>query len=127
VFLQAVHHAVWLAWIPRALPPTAAGAGFRDAVAGGVRRDVCDRAVRVVLPRARVSIVLAALIAAHPRVWVAVTVLPGAVIVRLSAVELATTFVEAAIYARCFGLRMRVALALSAAANAASLLALPWL
>jgi hypothetical protein len=45
----------------------------------------------------------------------------------LSAVEVAATFVEGAIYARCFGLPARVALALSAAANAASLLALSWL
>jgi hypothetical protein len=74
-----------------------------------------------------VSIVLAAQLATHPLVWLAMTVLPGAVIVRGSAVELASTLVEAAIYARCFGLPTRVALALSAAANAASLLALPWL
>lgn len=87
--------------------------------------EVC--VVRVVLPRARVSIVLAAQLATHPLVWLAMTVLPGAVIVRLSAVELAAMLVEAAIYARCFGLRPRVALALSAAANAASLLALSWL
>ena len=51
-------------------------------------------------------------------------VLPGAVIVRLSAVELGAALVEAAIYARYLGLPARVALALSAAANAASLLAL---
>lgn len=87
--------------------------------------EVC--VVRVVLPRARVSIVLAAQVATHPLVWLAMTVLPGAVIVRLSAVELAATLVEAAIYARFFGLPARVALALSAAANAASLLALSWL
>ena len=87
--------------------------------------EVC--VVRVVLPRARVSIVLAAQLATHPLVWLSMSVLPGAVIVRLSAVELAATIVEAAIYARCFGLPARVALALSAAANAASLLALSWL
>jgi hypothetical protein len=87
--------------------------------------EVC--VVRVVLPRARVSIVLVAQLATHPFVWVAMTVLPGAVIVRLSAVEVAATVVEAAIYARCLGLPHRVALALSAAANAASLLALSWL
>jgi hypothetical protein len=53
--------------------------------------------------------------------------LGGPVIVRLGAVELGATLVEAAIYARYFGLRAHVALALSAAANAASLLALSWL
>jgi hypothetical protein len=83
--------------------------------------------VRVVLPRARVSIVLAAQLATHPVVWLGMTVLPGAVIVRLFALELAATLVEAAIYARCLGLPARVAFALSAAANAASLLALAWL
>ena len=54
-------------------------------------------------------------------------VLPGAVIVRLSAVELGVVRVESASYARYLGLPARVALALSAAANAASLLALSWL
>jgi len=83
--------------------------------------------VRMVLPRARVSIVLAAQIATHPAVWIAMASLGGPVIVRLGAVELGATLVEAAIYARCFGLRAHVALALSAAANAASLLALSWL
>jgi hypothetical protein len=63
-----------------------------------------------------VSIVLGA----HPHVRLGGTVLSGPMIVRRSAVE-------AAIYARCFGLRPPVALALSAAANAASLLALSWL
>jgi hypothetical protein len=83
--------------------------------------------VRMVLPRARVSIVLAAQAATHPAVWIAMSVLGGPVIVRLGAVELGATLVEAAIYARCFGVRAHVALALSAAANAASLLALSWL
>jgi hypothetical protein len=83
--------------------------------------------VRMVLPRARVSIVLGARVATHPAVWIAMAVLGGPIIVRLGAVELAATLVEAAIYARYFGLRARVALALSAAANAASLLALSWL
>ena len=71
----------------RPLPPTAA----RD-------RGVC--VVRVVLARARVSIVLAAQRAAHPLVWLALSVLSGAVIVRLSTVELAAMLVVAAIYAR---------------------------
>jgi hypothetical protein len=57
---------------------------------------------------------------AYPRVRLGATVLSGPMIVRRSADD-------AAIYARCFGLRVRVALALSAAANAASLLALSWL
>jgi hypothetical protein len=35
VFLQAVHYAVWLAWIPRALPPTAALAGAGVMIAAG--------------------------------------------------------------------------------------------
>jgi len=78
--------------------------------------------VRVVLPRARVSIVLAAQLATHPIVWLAMSVLPGAVIVRLAVVEAWAVLVEAAIYARWLGLPGRVALALSAAANAASLL-----
>jgi hypothetical protein len=83
--------------------------------------------VRMVLPRARVSIVLCAQATTHPVVWLAMAVLPGPVIVRLGAVELWATFIEAAIYARYLGLRPHVALALSAAANAASLLALSWL
>jgi len=84
-------------------------------------------AVRVVLRRARVSVVLAAQITTHPLVWLGMAVLPGSVIVRLSAVELFAVLVEAAIYARYLGLPGRVALALSAAANAASLLALSWM
>ena len=80
--------------------------------------------VRVVLPRARVSIVLVAQAVTHPVVWLAMSVLPGAVIVRLSVVEAWAVLVEAAIYARWLGLPARVSLALSAAANAASLLAL---
>lgn len=80
--------------------------------------------VRVVLPRARVSIVLAAQAVTHPVVWLAMSVLPGAVIVRLTTVEAWAVLVEAAIYARWLRLPGRVSLALSAAANAASLLAL---
>lgn len=83
--------------------------------------------VRVVLRRARVSVVLAAQLATHPLVWLGMAVLPGSVIVRLSAVELFAVLVEAAIYARYLGLPGRVAVALSAAANAASLLALSWM
>jgi hypothetical protein len=83
--------------------------------------------VRVVLRRARVSVVLAAQLATHPLVWLGMAVLPGSVIVRLSAVELFAVLAEAAIYARYLGLPGRVALALSAAANAASLLALSWM
>jgi hypothetical protein len=80
--------------------------------------------VRLLLPRARVTIVLAAQLATHPCVWLAMAVLPGPVIVRLAAVEVWAVLVEAAIYARFLQLPGRVALALSAAANAASLLAL---
>lgn len=80
--------------------------------------------IRVVLPRARVSIVLAAQAVTHPVVWLAMGVLPGAVIVRLATVEAWAVLVEAAIYARWLRLARHVALALSAAANAASLLVL---
>jgi len=83
--------------------------------------------VRLVLPRARVTIVLAAQAVTHPAVWITMSVLGGPVVVRLGAVELWATLVEAAIYARWLGLPGRVALALSAIANAASLLALAWL
>jgi hypothetical protein len=74
-----------------------------------------------------VSVVLAAQLATHPLVWLGMAVLPGSVIVRLSAVERFAVLVEAAIYARYLGVPGRVALALSAVANAASLLALSWM
>lgn len=80
--------------------------------------------VRVVLPRARVSLVLAAQTVTDPGVWLAISVLPGAVIVRLAVVEAWAVLVEAAIYARWLRLPGHVARALSAAANAASLLVL---
>jgi hypothetical protein len=51
-------------------------------------------------------------------------VLPGAVIVRLSAVSRFAVLVDTAIYARPLGLPALVALALSAEPDAASLLAL---
>jgi len=44
-------------------------------------------AVRMVLPRARVSIVLGARVATHPAVWIAMGVLGGPILVRLGAVE----------------------------------------
>ena len=80
--------------------------------------------VRLMQRRARVSIVLGAQLATHPVVWIAMTVLGGPVIVRLAAVELWAMLVEAAIYRRFLGLAAIDALALSATANAASLLAL---
>lgn len=52
----------------------------------------------------------------HPLVWLAMAYLPGNEMVRLCAVELAATIVEAAIYRRPY------AFALSALANGASLL-----
>ena len=79
---------------------------------------------RVVYPRARVSVVLEARLATRPPVWAALTVRPGAAVVRLSAVVVFAVLVAAAICARDLGLPGRVASALSAAANAASSLAL---
>jgi hypothetical protein len=74
-------------------------------------------------PRRRLAgVVLAAQLATHPGVWLAMATLPGPQLVRLAAVELAAVLVEAAIYARAFRLPRREAFALSAAANAGSLL-----
>ena len=70
----------------------------------------------------RLRIVLLAQVATHPLVWLAMAVLPGSQLVRLSGVELGATLVEAAIYVRAFALPHSDALGLSAAANAASLL-----
>jgi hypothetical protein len=60
--------------------------------------------------------------ATHPLVWIAMATLPGSQLVRLACVEVGAVIVEAALYRR--GLRMpaREAFALSAVANAASLL-----
>jgi hypothetical protein len=79
--------------------------------------------VRAVM-RARVRVVLAAQLATHPLVWLAIVIAPGSTLTRLAVVELGATLVEAAIYARWLGLPRRDALALSAAANAASLIVL---
>lgn len=78
--------------------------------------------VRALMPAARVRVVLAAQLATHPLVWIAMAALPGPQVARLAVVELAATSVEAAIYARHLALPRRDAFALSAAANAASLL-----
>jgi len=78
--------------------------------------------VRRLMRTARVRVVLAAQLATHPLVWIAIVVVPGAQLARLAVVELAATGVEAAIYARWLALPGRDAFALSAAANAASLL-----
>jgi hypothetical protein len=68
------------------------------------------------------SVALAAQLATHPFVWIAMATLPGSQIVRLAVVELWATLVETAIYKRWLGLPGRDAFALSALANAASLL-----
>ena len=60
-------------------------------------------------------------LATHPLVWIAMAALPGPQLARLAVVELWATAVEAAIYARLLALPRRDAFALSAAANAASL------
>jgi hypothetical protein len=72
--------------------------------------------------RRRVPVALGAQLATHPFVWIAMATLPGSQLVRLACVELWATLVETAIYKRFLGLRGRDAFALSALANAASLL-----
>jgi len=79
--------------------------------------------VRALLRTARVRVVLAAQLATHPVVWIAMAVVPGPQLARLAVVEVWATVVEAAIYARWLALPRRDAFALSAVANAASLLA----
>lgn len=79
--------------------------------------------VRALMRTARVRTVLAAQLATHPVVWIAMALLPGPQLARLAVVELWATGVEAAIYARWLALPGRDAFVLSAAANAASLLA----
>lgn len=73
--------------------------------------------------RRRLHVGLAAQLATHPFVWLAMATLPGSLLVRLACVELWATLVETAIYKRFLGMRGRDAFALSALANAASLLA----
>ena len=72
-------------------------------------------------PRRR-HVALAAQAATHPFVWLAMALLPGSQLWTLAGVELWATLVEAAIYRRYLGLRRGDAFALSALANAASLL-----
>ena len=75
------------------------------------------------LPRGRMlRVALLAQLATHPFVWLAMATLPGSQLARLACVELWATLVETAIYKRYLGLPGREAFALSAAANAASLL-----
>jgi hypothetical protein len=78
--------------------------------------------VRVLVRDARVGVVLAAQLATHPLVWIGMAVLPGAQLGRLAVVELGAAAVEAAIYRRWLRLPMGEAIAVSALANAASLL-----
>ena len=70
------------------------------------------------LTRLRPRIILLAQLVTHPLVWLAMAYLPGNEMVRLCAVELGATIVEALIYRR----RIDNAFAVSALANGASLL-----
>lgn len=78
--------------------------------------------VRWLGPRRRHALLVAAgaQLATHPIVWLAMATLPGSQLLRLACVELWATLVEAALYQR--SLRMTGCEALSALANAASLL-----
>ena len=67
-------------------------------------------------------IAFGAQVVTHPLVWIGMATLPGSQLVRLIGVELGATLVEAALYARFLRLPKSEAFALSAAANAASLL-----
>lgn len=77
---------------------------------------------RLVRGRDRARVVLAAQLATHPVVWLAMSALPGSQLVRLAIVELWAVAVEAAIYARWLRLPRRDAFVVAAAANAGSLL-----
>lgn len=79
--------------------------------------------VRAFVRHAPVSVVIGAQLATHPAVWLAMAVLGGPQLARLGLVELWATAVEAAIYARWLRLSAGNAFTISAAANAASLLA----
>ena len=72
--------------------------------------------------RTRPGVVLAAQLATHPAVWLAMSALPGSQLVRLAVVELWAVAVEASIYTRWLRLPVRDGIGLSAAANAGSLL-----
>ncbi len=80
--------------------------------------------VRVIGPPhpRRMHVAALAQLATHPFVWLAMATLPGTQLPRLAIVELWATLVETAIYKRFLGMRGRDAFALSALANAASLL-----
>jgi hypothetical protein len=80
--------------------------------------------VRWLGPRRRYALVVAAgaQLATHPIVWLAMATLPGSQLARLACVELWATLVEAALYKRYLRMTGREAFALSALANAASLL-----
>lgn len=81
-------------------------------------------AIRLLAPPRRhvTRIALYAQAVTHPLVWIAMAVLPGPQFVKLAGIELWATVVEAALYARFLRLPRGEAFALSAAANAASLL-----
>ncbi len=72
--------------------------------------------------RRRVPIALCAQVATHPFVWIAMATLPGSQLARLAIVELWAVLVEAAIYKRYLRIAGGDAFAISALANAASLL-----
>jgi len=80
--------------------------------------------VRWLGPRRPYALVVAAgaQLATHPIVWLAMATLPGSQLARLACVELWATLVEAALYKRYLRMTGREAFALSALANAASLL-----
>ncbi len=78
---------------------------------------------RLAAPRpGRLRIALCAQAATHPLVWIAMATLPGSQLGRLVCVELCATGAEAIIYARFLRLPRIDAFAISATANAASLL-----
>lgn len=81
-------------------------------------------AIRVLAPpRPHLTrIALYAQAVTHPLVWLAMAILPGPPFAKLAAIELWAVVVEAALYARFLRLPRGEAFALSAAANAASLL-----
>jgi hypothetical protein len=81
-------------------------------------------AIRCLAPPRRhlLRIALYAQAVTHPLVWIGMATLPGPQLGKLVFVELWATVVEAALYARFLRLPRDEAFALSAAANAASLL-----
>lgn len=81
-------------------------------------------AIRLLAPPRRhlTRIALYAQAVTHPLVWIAMATLPGPQFVKLAGIELWAVVVEAALYARFLRIPRDEAFALSAAANAASLL-----